>query len=62
MSDESSSTHGHKNVNGTIVIIARLDDIIATAMTGLREDKADRAGGHRQNLYHDTFRAFLPVA
>lgn len=41
-------------VKSTTVSLARLDDYLATVVTCFRGDGTDKAGGLRQNLYHDT--------
>lgn len=49
-------------VAGCFARLARLDTFIATKVSFLRDDGSDTAGGHRQNLFHDTFVSFLPIA
>lgn len=51
MPDESTGTHGHANVESTIVTLDRLDVLIATALTSKRKDVTDRTGGHCMNIY-----------
>lgn len=57
VSNASLSTLGHANGKST-----GLDAFITTPLTCLRSDETDRAYGHRQNLYHDTFIAFMLLA
>lgn len=49
-------------VEGSILALARLDAYVATVVTCFSDDGTDKAGGHRQKLYHDTFATFLPKA
>lgn len=61
MPDASLSTHKNTNVECTSLTLARLNAVIATALTSLRDDEKDRSGSQRQKLFQDNFDAFLPV-
>lgn len=61
-SDKEESGAISCSVCGSILILARLDAFIATAVTSLREDGSETVEGHRQKLYQETFRSYLPKA
>lgn len=39
-----------------------MDAFVATTASLTRQDSSDRVGGHRQELYYDTFSPFLLAA
>lgn len=57
-----SSASVETYVENSIVSLARLDAFIATAVVCLREDGTDTVGGHRQKLYHETFKPYVADA
>lgn len=50
------------SVAGSIVMLERLDVVIAKTVSCLHDETSDKAGGHRPKVYHDTFGSFLPIA
>ena len=52
----------YKSVEGTIMMLARLDAFIMTVIQCLSDTGRETVGGHRQKLYHDMFCHALPKA
>lgn len=44
---------------GTIVTFARLHNYFTTVVNCFSDNETDKAGGHRQRPYHDTFASFF---
>lgn len=51
-----------RNIERTILALARRDAAIATSLTGLRGGGSDSAGGHQQKLLQGKFTTFLPFS
>lgn len=47
-------------VEGTFVTRAQMDLYLAKVSTRYSADETDRAGGHRQKVYHEYLSSFLP--
>lgn len=56
---ESESGFKLNIVEGSIIILVRLDALIGTAVTCLRTDRMDKTEDRRQKPSHDTFASFL---
>lgn len=57
---ESSSIIGTTYVQETILKLARLDTLLAIAVSGLSNDVTYKAAGRHNNLYQDMFLLSFP--